>query len=122
MVANVVELPSGSVQVADLHRVFQGQKQAYRQRPMPTAAERLSNLAALRRAFVKHQDTLAQAVSDDFGHRSQDETKMAEILTSLVLFSLVYALLFVLFIFLLDRKIQHGPTAEDLEPSGRQRA
>jgi cytochrome d ubiquinol oxidase subunit I len=48
--------------------------------------------------------------------------KPAEILTSLILFSLVYALLFVLFVFLLDRKIQHGPLAEDLEPSGRQRA
>lgn len=48
--------------------------------------------------------------------------KPAEILTSLILFSLVYALLFVLFVFLLDRKIQHGPLAEDLPPSGRQRA
>jgi cytochrome d ubiquinol oxidase subunit I len=48
--------------------------------------------------------------------------KPAEILTSLILFSLVYALLFVLFIFLLDRKIQHGPLPEDLTPSGRQRA
>ena len=48
--------------------------------------------------------------------------KPAEVLTSLLLFSLVYVLLFVLFIFLLDRKIQHGPLAEDLTPSGRQRA
>ncbi|MDF2446719.1 MAG: aldehyde dehydrogenase [Moraxellaceae bacterium] len=83
MVANVVEMPSGSVQVADLHRVFQVQKQAFRHRPMPTAAERLSNLDALARVLRKYQDELAQAVSDDFGHRSQDETKIAEILTSL---------------------------------------
>ncbi len=48
--------------------------------------------------------------------------KPAEVLTSLLLFSLVYVLLFVLFIFLLDRKIQHGPLAEDLTPSGPQRA
>jgi cytochrome bd ubiquinol oxidase subunit I len=48
--------------------------------------------------------------------------KPAEILASLILFGLVYALLFVLFIFLLDRKIQHGPLAEDLNPSVRQRA
>jgi coniferyl-aldehyde dehydrogenase len=83
MVANVVEMPAGSAQVADLHRVFQTQKQAFRQRPMPTAAERLSNLDALARVLRKYQDELAQAVSDDFGHRSQDETKIAEILTSL---------------------------------------
>lgn len=83
MVANVVEMSVGSVQVADLHRVFQAQKQAFRQRPMPSAAERLSHLASLKRALIKYQDELAQAVSDDFGHRSQDETKIAEILTSL---------------------------------------
>lgn len=32
---------------------------------------------------------------------------------SLILFSLIYALLFVLFIFLLDRKIKHGPEEAD---------
>ena len=32
-----------------------------------------------------------------------------EIIFSLILFTLIYALLFVLFIFLLDRKIKHGP-------------
>jgi cytochrome bd ubiquinol oxidase subunit I len=48
--------------------------------------------------------------------------KPAEILTSLILFGLVYALLFVLFIFLLDRKIQHGPLAEDLGALVQQRA
>lgn len=83
MVANVVEMPAGNVQVADLHRVFQAQKQAFRQRPMPTASERLAQLDALRRALIKYQDALAQAVSDDFGHRSLDETKIAEILTSI---------------------------------------
>jgi cytochrome d ubiquinol oxidase subunit I len=48
--------------------------------------------------------------------------KPAEILTSLILFGIIYALLFVLFLFLLDRKIQHGPLAEDLESAGRHRA
>ena len=35
-----------------------------------------------------------------------------EVLTSLVLFGLIYLLLFVLFVYLLNEKIQHGP--EDL--------
>jgi cytochrome d ubiquinol oxidase subunit I len=41
-----------------------------------------------------------------------------EILASLVMFGLIYLLLFVLFIFLLNHKIQHGPLDEDLEPEG----
>lgn len=35
------------------------------------------------------------------------------VLTSLIMFTIIYALLFVLFIFLLDRKIKHGP--DDVE-------
>jgi cytochrome d ubiquinol oxidase subunit I len=39
--------------------------------------------------------------------------KSEEILTSLVLFALVYLLLFILFIYMLTRKIQHGPDSEE---------
>lgn len=35
------------------------------------------------------------------------------VLASLIMFSVVYLLLFALFIFLLDRKIRHGPEAQD---------
>ena len=43
----------------------------------------------------------------------------AEVLGSLIMFSLVYLLLFVLFIFLLDRKIKHGPMDDDLVAEGQ---
>ena len=36
-------------------------------------------------------------------------------LFSLILFTLVYVLLFALFIFLLNHKIQHGPRSRDTE-------
>lgn len=84
MVANVVEMPAGaSAEIADLHRVFQAQKQAFRQHTMPSADERIAHLASLQRVIVKYQDELAKAASDDFGHRSHDETKFAEVMTSL---------------------------------------
>ena len=38
-----------------------------------------------------------------------------QILGSLILFTLIYVLLFALFIYLLDQKIRHGPLADDLE-------
>ncbi len=38
-----------------------------------------------------------------------------QVLTSLLFFGLIYLLLFGLFIYLLDQKIRHGPTADDLE-------
>ncbi len=37
-----------------------------------------------------------------------------EVITSLIMFGAIYLLLFILFIYLLNEKIQHGPAAEDL--------
>jgi len=45
--------------------------------------------------------------------------KAEAVLTSLILFSVVYLLLFALFIYLLNDKIQHGPDESDLKPSGK---
>ena len=44
-----------------------------------------------------------------------------EVLTSLVFFTLVYLALFMLFLYLLDQKIRHGPLADDLEVAYRRR-
>lgn len=41
------------------------------------------------------------------------------VLTSLVLFTLIYILLFAVFIYLLNDKIRHGPEEADLAPSGK---
>jgi len=41
------------------------------------------------------------------------------VLSSLILFTLIYSLLFTVFIYLLNDKIQHGPHADDLIPSGK---
>jgi len=41
------------------------------------------------------------------------------VLTSLILFTFIYFLLFSVFIYLLNDKIQHGPHDDDLIPSGK---
>lgn len=55
---------------------------------------------------LRTSDALSEAVTAD------------QILTSLILFTIVYVLLFILFVYLLDRKIKHGP---DDSPLGDQR-
>lgn len=52
--------------------------------------------------------------------------KAEQVLTSLIMFTLVYAILFVLFIYLLNKKIKHGPVAaqvpdEDNESASRRK-
>ncbi len=41
------------------------------------------------------------------------------VLASLILFTLIYFLLFAVFIYLLNHKIQHGPNPDDLVPHGK---
>lgn len=45
--------------------------------------------------------------------------KAQTVLGSLVLFTFIYLLLFAVFVYLLNDKIQHGPDAADLGPSGK---
>jgi len=44
-----------------------------------------------------------------------------QILASLMLFLLIYLALFILFVYLLDQKIRHGPLADDLDVAYHQR-
>jgi cytochrome d ubiquinol oxidase subunit I len=45
--------------------------------------------------------------------------KAHTVLTSLILFTLLYMLLFGVFVYVLNDKIQHGPDAADLNPTGK---
>jgi coniferyl-aldehyde dehydrogenase len=60
--------------------VFQRQKAAYLARPMPTARERKVKLDALRKSFLAHTDQLVQALSEDFGHRSNYDSLLSDML------------------------------------------
>lgn len=68
-----------SPEVVEMNALFQAQKAAFRRNPYPSADERIQNLQKFKTALVRYQDEIAQAASDDFGHRSLDETKIAEI-------------------------------------------
>ncbi|MBK2124325.1 aldehyde dehydrogenase family protein [Fangia hongkongensis] len=62
-----------------LTKIYQLQKQAFEIAPYPTLRERKSALFALRVQILKHKDDIIQAISQDFGYRSANETMLAEI-------------------------------------------
>ncbi|MBV2127655.1 coniferyl aldehyde dehydrogenase [Arsukibacterium indicum] len=66
-----------------LQRQFEQLKQAYSLCPYPDYAKRRQQLTALRHAITQHSTALADAVSQDFGYRSNDETRLLEIMPSL---------------------------------------
>jgi len=69
--------------IADLTRVFWAQKAAFDRHDIPHEKARIAHLDALKRSLLKYQVRLADAVSADYGHRSSDEFKMAELLLTL---------------------------------------
>ncbi|MBH1971728.1 coniferyl aldehyde dehydrogenase [Moraxellaceae bacterium AER2_44_116] len=83
MTASVSPLRTDHPEVADMQRIFDSQKTAFRLRPSTTASERIALLDNLKTVLIKYQDQIAIAIAEDFGHRSHHETKFAEVLTSL---------------------------------------
>lgn len=63
--------------IADLHGLLQRQREAWRAH-VPERAQRAGDLVRLRAAFKARLPEFARAVSDDFGHRPQAETLLAD--------------------------------------------
>ncbi|MDH4566008.1 coniferyl aldehyde dehydrogenase [Pseudomonas sp. BN414] len=83
MVADIAYLQQTQQQISQLESLFQRQREAFRANPMPSAAQRIQWLKALRDLLFTEQDALIAAISQDFSNRSADETLLAEIMPSL---------------------------------------
>lgn len=59
------------------------QRQAFRREGPPSAVQRRENLTRLLKAVLSRQHEVAEAISADFGHRSEIETRMAEVFTTI---------------------------------------
>lgn len=68
----------------DLQSHFARVRQLTRTERASSASVREAQLAKLRAAIVRNQDALIAATSSDFGHRSPHETRMAELLPTLL--------------------------------------
>jgi coniferyl-aldehyde dehydrogenase len=83
MVASVQALPGRNEEIIRMGSVFASQKLAFTRRPYPAAAQRIDSLQRVRTMLVRHQNEICAALNADFGVRSEDETRIAEIMTSL---------------------------------------
>jgi len=61
-----------------LKATLERQRAAFLRDGSPSAAQRKELLGRLRRMVIDHQEDIATAVNQDFGHRSRHETLMAE--------------------------------------------
>ncbi|QJI31593.1 coniferyl aldehyde dehydrogenase [Pseudomonas sp. ADAK18] len=82
MSANVAYLQDSQA-LDQLQDLFDAQRRAYAANPMPQAAQRQQWLKALRDLLSDERQALIDAISNDFSHRSADETLFAELMPSL---------------------------------------
>ena len=76
--------PAASAASERVARLFAAQRAAFATDPAPSASERRNRLKALKRQVQRYQDPLAEAMSRDFGYRAAAESKMLDLLGSVL--------------------------------------
>jgi coniferyl-aldehyde dehydrogenase len=84
MNANTRESRQALVAVERVQRLFAAQRAACLAQPYPSLAERRKRLLELKRQTQRYQDLLAAAMSSDFGFRPAAESKMLDLLGSVL--------------------------------------
>lgn len=69
---------------AHMQNIFAQQKIAFDAEPYPELAYRRNKLVQLRKQIIRYQDVIATAISQDFGSRSIEESKLLDLLGSVL--------------------------------------
>jgi len=83
MTADIAYMQTSQQPLIELRELFDAQRSAYAANPMPPAAQRQQWLKSLRDLLSSERQALIDAISQDFSHRSADETLLAELMPSL---------------------------------------
>lgn len=67
-----------------LQQIFDQQRLAFDQNPYPDLASRKEKLKKLKQQIIRYQDVIATAIQQDFGSRSIDESKITDLMGSLL--------------------------------------
>ncbi len=67
-----------------INTLFQQQKIAHNKILYPSASERISDIIRLKKALIARERKFIEAMKIDFGHRSEDDAKFGDILTTVM--------------------------------------
>ena len=67
-----------------LQQIYHQQKIAFEAAPYPDASYRKDKLKQLKKQIIRYQDVIADAIHQDFGSRSIDESKITDLMGSLL--------------------------------------
>lgn len=68
----------------ELTKCFAAQKKYFLQSSYPSYQQRINDLKALKRLLIENQQAFIDAMSHDFGHRSADDSRIGDILTTVM--------------------------------------
>jgi len=71
-------------QITLLEEAFSTQKNADLKAPFPSASARIADIKRIKKAIIDHENDIIVAMKKDFGHRSEDDTKFGDILTTVL--------------------------------------
>ena len=80
MAPRIKEAPQAAAR--DMHDLLRRQQAAFHAELPVSAAARRDRLARAKALLLENRDALARAVSDDFGHRSTEQTLLTDIMAS----------------------------------------
>ncbi|AXQ22371.1 coniferyl aldehyde dehydrogenase [Acinetobacter wuhouensis] len=73
-----------SISSNHLQQIFNQQRVAFDAFPYPDASYRQNKLKQLKQQIIRYQDVIATAINQDFGMRSVDESKITDLMGSLL--------------------------------------
>ncbi|MBT8132323.1 MAG: aldehyde dehydrogenase family protein, partial [Gammaproteobacteria bacterium] len=82
MAVSQARVPLPGSEITTMDDLFLKQKAAFTRAPYPSLKARQAYLSKLIELLIREQEAIVEAISADFGNRSQDETRTAEIMVS----------------------------------------
>ncbi|MEN5174013.1 coniferyl aldehyde dehydrogenase [Acinetobacter higginsii] len=70
--------------IGQMEKIFAQQVTAFKANPYPSLIKRRKKLIQLKMQILRYQDAIAGAISNDFSSRSLDESKLMDILSSIL--------------------------------------
>ena len=70
------------ITIEKLEDIFTKQKASFVEEPFRSYKQRIRDLKALKKMLLDNQDLIVRAISEDFGHRCEDDSRIADILTT----------------------------------------
>ena len=84
MASNLYTVEHDQQQIVKIQQTLKIQQQAFKETPYAAAESRITDLKNLKKALLQFQTPILQALCDDFTHRSDHDSKMGDIMPSIM--------------------------------------